>query len=78
MHRSAHLPVTRTHLAVNLVSMMHLKLLGGARLAGDGDPVPVIGRRRHPLALLALLAIAPSRTLGRSTLVGLLWPDFPE
>jgi TolB-like protein/DNA-binding SARP family transcriptional activator len=52
-----------------------LKLFGGATLEADGVPV---GGRRHPPALLALLATAPLHTLARGRLVGLLWPDSSE
>lgn len=58
--------------------MYSLRLLGGALLEdATGHPVG-LAARRHPLALLALLAMAPSRTLSRSKLVGLVWPDSPE
>lgn len=43
-----------------------------------GTPVSGVTGRRHPLALLALLATAPSRTMPRGKLVGLLWPESPE
>jgi len=54
-----------------------LKLLGGAALESDG--VPVTGRpvHRRRLALLAVLAAARGRTVGRERLVGYLWPDHP-
>lgn len=55
--------------------MFQLTLLGGAAVK-DATAGPL--SRRHPLALLALLATAPSRTLSRGKLVGLLWPDSPE
>lgn len=58
--------------------MIELKLLGGALLEEDGVPVSGIVGRRHPLGLLALLATAPSRTMSRGKLVGLLWPASPE
>ncbi len=59
--------------------MARLRFFGGAvverekKASGGG-----ISARRHPLALLALLACAPSRTLTRAKLAGLLWPDRPE
>jgi DNA-binding SARP family transcriptional activator len=54
-----------------------LKLLGGAALEKDG--VPVTGRavHRRRLALLAVLAAARGRTVGRERIVGYLWPDHP-
>ncbi|HSM36532.1 MAG TPA: BTAD domain-containing putative transcriptional regulator, partial [Longimicrobiales bacterium] len=58
--------------------MPFLRLLGGAAVEQDGRPLSGVLARRHPLALLALLATAPSRTLTRSMLVGHLWPDSPE
>lgn len=58
--------------------MPRLTLLGGALLApGDGSPGPTL-TRRHPLALLALLAAEPSRSLPRGKIVGRLWPEFRE
>jgi DNA-binding SARP family transcriptional activator/TolB-like protein/Flp pilus assembly protein TadD len=58
--------------------MPYLKLLGGAVLGDDHGGTIAITSRRHPIALLALLALAPSRTLSRSKLAGYLWPDSPE
>ena len=56
-----------------------LHLFGGAALRDEtGAPVSGPAARRHPLALLALLATAPARTMGRSKLAGLLWPESPE
>lgn len=58
--------------------MPHLTLFGGALLENrSGAPVDRISRR-YPLALLSLLATAPSRTLSRGKLVGLMWPEVPE
>jgi TolB-like protein/Flp pilus assembly protein TadD len=58
--------------------MPHLKVLGGAILSHAGEPVSGVSARRHPVAVLALLASAPSGTLSRGKLAGLLWPDVPE
>jgi TolB-like protein/DNA-binding SARP family transcriptional activator/Flp pilus assembly protein TadD len=58
--------------------MSRLKLLGGAHVEDEPGVVNRISSRRHPLALLALLATAPSRTSSRGKLVGLLWPEAPE
>jgi TolB-like protein/Tfp pilus assembly protein PilF len=55
-----------------------LKLFGGAIVETEAAAVSDLSSRRHPLALLALLAMSPSRRLGRSRLVGYLWPDAPE
>lgn len=58
--------------------MFKLRLLGGSALEDDtGVSVPAASRR-HPLALLALLACAPAQALNRSKLAGLLWPESPE
>jgi TolB-like protein/Flp pilus assembly protein TadD len=46
-------------------------------LAGADGPHP-LSARRHPIALLALLATAAKQTLSRGKLVGLLWPDATE
>jgi DNA-binding SARP family transcriptional activator/TolB-like protein len=55
--------------------MATLRLFGAPGV--DGPEGPLGGRiaQRHPLALLALLAAAPSATLSREKLLGLLWPD---
>lgn len=58
--------------------MAYLKLLGGAVLSTDDGMPSKIAARRHPLALLALLATAASRRLSRGKLVGYLWPEVPE
>lgn len=58
--------------------MPNLKLLGGVVLADEDGPVEGPVARRHPLALLALLAVAPARSLSRAKLVGYLWPDARE
>lgn len=58
--------------------MARLRLLGGARIEAEEGPVEGSATRRHPLALLAVLACAPSRTVARSRAVGLLWPESSE
>lgn len=52
-----------------------LKLFGGASLEGPDGLLTGRVARRHPLALLALLATAPGRSLSRDKLVAYLWPD---
>lgn len=52
-----------------------LRLLGVAALLRDGRALTGPAAQRHPLALLALLALAPLRTLTRDKLVGYLWPE---
>lgn len=55
--------------------MFRLKLFGGACV--DGLEGPLTGRavQRRRLALLALLAVARGRGVGRDKLVAFLWPD---
>jgi len=60
------------------VGIPHLKLLGRALLDIPDAPETAGLTRRHPLALLALLATEPSRALPREKIVGLLWPESPE
>lgn len=58
--------------------MFHLKLLGGATIEEDGGVLTGAVARRHPLALLSILAASSASCVSRSKLVGLLWPDTPE
>lgn len=58
--------------------MPYLKLLGGAVVEDDAGVVAGVASRHHPLALLALIATAPSRSMSRGKLVGHLWPEAPE
>ncbi|MBV9772738.1 MAG: hypothetical protein JO040_02235 [Gemmatimonadetes bacterium] len=57
--------------------MFALNLLGGAVLEGRNGPV--VGRAAHKrrLALLAILAAARGRSVGRERIIGLLWPEHP-
>lgn len=55
-----------------------LRLLGATWIESGSGPATGVNSRRHHLALLALLATAPSRRLSRSKLVGLLWPESAE
>jgi DNA-binding SARP family transcriptional activator len=57
--------------------MVALKLFGGAVLEEDGHAITGAAVRRHPLALLAIVAIARSRAVSREKLINLLWPDVP-
>jgi DNA-binding SARP family transcriptional activator/TolB-like protein len=53
-----------------------LRLLGTVSLAGgDGSPLRGPPAQRHPLALLALLALAGERGVSREKLMAYLWPD---
>lgn len=56
-------------------TMSYLKLLGGAMLEADDVPLLRPASRRHPMALLSLLAIAAHLTSARGQLIALLWPD---
>lgn len=58
--------------------MIELRFLGGAVLQQGEKLLTGPAARRHPVALLALLATAPSRTLSRTKVIGLLWPDADE
>lgn len=59
-------------------SMHQLRFFGTATLHGPAGPLTGPATHRHPLALLAFLATAPSRTVSRGRLIGLLWPDASE
>ena len=52
-----------------------LQLLGGAALISNAGRVTGPPGHRHPLALLALLAMAPSGAMSREKLMSLLWPE---
>lgn len=56
----------------------YLRLLGGAALEDERGALTGPVSHRHPLALLALLAASPSRSMSRAKLVGMLWPEVPE
>ena len=55
--------------------MLRLKLLGVPSLERDGELLGGRAAQRHRIALLALLALAPGRRLGRDTLIATLWPE---
>lgn len=55
-----------------------LRVLGGATLSCEGGTERGPETRRHPLALLVLLATAPDRTLSRNKLLAWMWPDVDE
>lgn len=52
-----------------------LRLFGAPGVHGPNGPLSGRIAQRHPLALLAVLAAAPSATASRDRLLGLLWPD---
>jgi len=55
--------------------MYFLRLLGGVALEDSLGAAPESVVQQRALALLALLAVARDKGLGREKLVGLLWPD---
>lgn len=58
--------------------MAQLRFLGGISVETDGGRRPPALARRHPLALLALLARTGPRPVTRDHAIGMLWPDSPE
>jgi len=56
--------------------MFFLKLFGGVTLFDNGDPVSGPSAQRRRLALLSLLASAPSGGVSREKLIGYLWPEI--
>lgn len=58
--------------------MARLKLLGGATIEDDGGVVARAVARRHPLALLAVLAASGPEPVSRTKVAGLLWPGGTE
>jgi len=55
--------------------MFTLNLLGGAAFHGVSGPVEGRAAHRRRVALLAILAVARGRTVGRERIVGILWPE---
>jgi DNA-binding SARP family transcriptional activator/TolB-like protein len=55
--------------------MFTLNLLGGAALSGVNGPVDGKAAHKRRIALLAILAVARGRTVGRERIIGLLWAD---
>jgi len=55
--------------------MFSLKILGGAALEEDGKPITGGAARRHPLALLSIVAVVRSHSVSRESLISLLWPN---
>lgn len=55
--------------------MIELRLLGGLDLVGPDPSASVRARRRHPMMLLALVAAAAPRPVGRERIMAFLWPE---
>ena len=55
--------------------MFTLRLLGGLSLGSEAGAVTGRAAQKRRLALLCLLATAPSRVLSRDKLIGVLWPE---
>ncbi|HEU4883908.1 MAG TPA: hypothetical protein VFT45_16735, partial [Longimicrobium sp.] len=55
--------------------MFHLDVLGAPVLRGPSGPVTGRAAYKRRIALLAILAIARRRPVGRERLIGLLWPE---
>jgi DNA-binding SARP family transcriptional activator/TolB-like protein len=60
-----------------LISVVFIKLLGDPLLQGPGGPIRGRAAYKRRVALLAVLAVARGRPVGRERLIGLLWPDHP-
>lgn len=54
-----------------------LKVLGAARLEGEGGRLSGEAGQRHRIALLTLLSAARDATFPREKLMAMLWPDQP-
>ncbi|HEX6911125.1 MAG TPA: BTAD domain-containing putative transcriptional regulator, partial [Longimicrobium sp.] len=57
--------------------MFYLHILGDPSLTGPGGPVTGRAAYKRRIALLALLALARGRPVGRERIIGLLWPEHP-
>jgi TolB-like protein/DNA-binding SARP family transcriptional activator len=57
------------------VTSVQLQLFGGACLRRDDAPLVGPAAQRHPLALLALLAMAADRGMSRDRVIAYLWPQ---
>ncbi len=55
--------------------MIDLQLLGGLDFTGPDPALTLRARRRHPLMLLALVAAAAPRPIGRDRIMAFLWPE---
>jgi DNA-binding SARP family transcriptional activator/TolB-like protein len=57
--------------------VLHLNVLGAPVLLGPSGPVSGRAAYKRRIALLAILAVARRRPVGRERLIGLLWPENP-
>jgi DNA-binding SARP family transcriptional activator/TolB-like protein len=57
--------------------VLHLNVLGAPVLLGPSGPVTGRAAYKRRIALLAILAAARRRPVGRERLIGLLWPEHP-
>ncbi|HJR62689.1 MAG TPA: winged helix-turn-helix domain-containing protein, partial [Gemmatimonadaceae bacterium] len=55
--------------------MIRLKLFGGISLESDEGPISGRATQRRRLALLALLAAAPTGAVSRDRIIATLWPE---
>ena len=60
-----------------MIPGLSLTLLGDPALSGPGGPITGRAAYRRRLALLAVLAVARGRPVGRERLLALLWPELP-
>jgi len=56
--------------------LFRLTLLGDPAFSGPDGPVQGRAGHKRRVALLAVLAVARGRPVGRERLIGLLWPEF--
>jgi len=56
--------------------LFRLTLLGDPAFSGPDGPVQGRAGHKRRVALLAVLAVARERPVGRERLIGLLWPEF--
>ncbi len=56
--------------------VISIRLLGDPLLCGPDGPITGRAAYKRRMALLAVLAVARGRPVGRERLIGLLWPDL--
>jgi len=59
-----------------MCAVFRLDLLGDPLFSGPGGPVQGSAAHKRRVALLAVLAVARGRPVGRERLLGLLWPEL--